>query len=142
AVLFTRLRMDLMAKVNIVKVLLRTVLVIYFLKAGHGILTLALLNFGFNLVARTVKIYLAARVYPELRIGRRFVELSRIRTLVNYSSITFIVHLGDLIRSRIDNMVIAYFMGSDRVAPYNIALQIHSIAGQVVGNLMSVTPPI
>lgn len=142
AVLFTKLRLDLMAKVNIVKVLLRTALVIYFLKAGHGILTLALLNAGFNFAARMVKIMLAARVYPELRLGRRFIDATRIRTFVNYSGVTFLAQLGDMIRFRVDNMVIAYFMGSAKVAHYNIATQIHNMSGEVVSNLMSGTPPI
>lgn len=120
-ILSSHLRFDIQTGIELLKLCLRTALIVLSLKFGYGVISLALIFclvdfFGYLLLYLFVK-----QEATYFSISGRFFEKNRIKKLYSYSWKTFIAQLADRLRFNIDNFVIVTFLGLNFVTIYSIA---------------------
>ena len=142
AVLNSKLRYDLISYVSICQILLKAGLIVYFIGHGYSIISLAVITLLTNSLGYTIFYFLAKRIVPTLRVQFSKVSKEILLDFFNFSKKTFIIQLGDIVRFKLDIMVIAFFIGSVYVTHYNIALQLHGYSGQLEAGLIVGSLPI
>ena len=120
-ILTAHLRYDLNSGVTILKLLIRTILIVIFLKKGYGILALALITFTVDLINYIISFILARKIAKYLILSKKLIDKTKIKSLFKYSIFTFIAQIADKLRFNIDNFVIAAFVGLNFVTVYSIA---------------------
>ena len=120
-VLVSNVRYDLYTFVEMVKLIIRTLLVIIFLKIGYGILVLALITAVVEILGYITKMILVKTMYKYITLSRKFINFNLIKSLFKYSSISFIIEVAGELGSKASNFVIASFMGLPFVTLYAVA---------------------
>ena len=120
-VLISHIRYDLYTSIELIKLLVRAVLVVIFLKMGYGILALAFITAGVEISGYIIKLILVRIMYKYITLSRTFVDLKLLRPLFKYSSVSFVIEIAVQLSSRIGNFVIAGFMGLSFVTVYAVA---------------------
>lgn len=142
SILNAKLRYDLLSFVGIIQTLIRSLLIFYFIGSGYSIIALAIITFFVNTSGYLVFAALAKKNIPSLMLDTKKISKSKIFELINYGKKTFLIQIGDIIRFRVDILVIAFFLGSAIVTQYNIALQLHNYSGQLAASLVIGSLPI
>ncbi|NOX32294.1 MAG: oligosaccharide flippase family protein [Deltaproteobacteria bacterium] len=142
AILAAKLRYDLISYSAIAKTLLRAALIVYFIGKGYSVFSLAVITLVVNMSERLSMMVFAWKNFPLLKIKLSLFDRYRIKEYLNYSVYTFMASIGDMIRFKLDIMVIAFFLGSVLVTHYNIALSLHEYSGQLVFGLITGTLPV
>ncbi len=88
-VLISKLRYDLTTFIQFAALAIRTFLIYYFIKSGHGLVALAIITFCVNLISHYAKFVFVKREFPDLRFGFSYILRERIKLLFAYSKYTF-----------------------------------------------------
>ncbi len=133
-ILEANMRYDRTASVQIAKLIVKTALIIVFLNAGYGIIALAVITCVTDIAGYLLVWYFVSRLYPFIRISRKFIDRKRIKMLFNYSVFTFITRISDELIFNVDNFVIVIFIGLPAVTVYSIAARlIKNVMGLMSG---------
>ncbi len=141
-ILSANLRYDISAVIEISKLVLRTVLIIVFFKLGFGIMALALITIFTDLLSHTTKYFVVRGLYQYIRISLKFVDISKVRLLFNYSKYAFIAQIANQLRFNIDNLVITIFLGLNFVTPYSIAARLIKYFGELIRSVVGMLVPV
>jgi len=120
-ILFANIRYDLSTAVELVKLAVRTLLIIIFLKNECGIISLAVITFVIDIIGYVSKYFIVRHLYQYLVFSRKLIDRSLVKPLFGYSVYTFISQIADQLRFNIDNLVITMFIGLSSVTLYSIA---------------------
>ncbi len=131
-VIVARLRYDLAGLLQIAKVVLRTGLILYFIWEGYGLLALAAITLATNALERGAKLWLAARLFPEMSLSLRRVSRKHYREFLAYGVPSFLTEVSDKLRFYVDNVVVGLMLGVAAVTTYNIAVRLVHYYIQVV----------
>jgi O-antigen/teichoic acid export membrane protein len=115
------LRFDLTAGLDLTFLVLRTSLVIAALLVGYRVVALAWATLLATLPGLFLYLYFCRRHLSFLCFSATYWHRDTARTLVTYSSVSFIAHLADLLKFRVDAIVVAGFLGFVAVTHYKIA---------------------
>jgi O-antigen/teichoic acid export membrane protein len=118
------IRYDLLTYSHLLKLVLSTGLIVYFLTKGHGIIALSLIIFLTSQVSNIIFYYVAKHLFHDLRIGVNHFRKGKIRELFNYSAWSFLKQIGDQVRFRIDSVVIGFIMSAAYVTHYFIGARL------------------
>lgn len=141
-VLRSKLRHDLLAGVDFIKLCIRTGLIVYFIKAGYGILALAAITFVVELTGYGAYIWLAPREFAQLKFNLSVLDWKRVKILFKYSVSTLIVQLADLLRFKLDEFVIAGFLDVSLVTHYFIGTKLIDIFTQFMASALGMMAPV
>lgn len=141
-VLTAHLRYDISSFVLLFKLILRTSLILLYLSFDYGIVTLAMVTFITELLGYFIIAFCAKKIHPTLSIALKHIDLTTIKALFNYSKYTFIAYLGDILRFKIDTLVIGKFMGLVLVTHYSIAIRLVEYIVQILESLLGSFLPI
>jgi O-antigen/teichoic acid export membrane protein len=114
------LRFDLTGGFDLLSLILRTVLIFPVLFAGYGIMGLAWVTFLTSLPSMWLMIYFSYRELPFLRIERQYWQRDTARSLFSYSAYSLIANLGNILRFKLDSLVVAGYLGLTAVTHYRI----------------------
>lgn len=120
-VLISHIRYDLYTSIEIIKTILRTILVIIFLKMGYGILALALITSGLEISGYLIKFIIVKAMFRYIILSKNLIDKALLKPFFKYSSISFLIQIADQFGSKISNFVIVGFMGLNFVTVYAIA---------------------
>ncbi|MBW2660904.1 MAG: polysaccharide biosynthesis protein [Deltaproteobacteria bacterium] len=123
-ILFAKLRHDLIAYTDFFKLIIRTVLIVYFITNGYGLLALAWITFLVQVIGYLINFYFVKSNFPQIKINTSLFKASRIKQLFNYSSFTFISQVADLLRFKVDEFVVGYFLNLSFVTHYTIGARL------------------
>jgi len=123
-ILSSYLRYDINAVISISGLTLRTVLVVTFLNAGHGILALALITLLTETLSYCAAYIASKRIAPFIGISLRHLDRNTVRLLFNYSSLSFISQIAHRIKFNLDSFVIVLFLSLSQVTVYSIAARL------------------
>jgi O-antigen/teichoic acid export membrane protein len=116
-----QLHYDLTASLDLLSLVLRTVLVIVILLRGYKVVALAMATLISGIPAMVLYIYFLPRELPFLRLDSKYWSSGTARKLFSYSAYSFISRIANLIRFRVDGLVVAAFVGLVAVTHYRIA---------------------
>ena len=119
--LTAKLRIDILSTREILTMLIRTSLIIYFLTQGYGILSIAWITIISTLPKKIMVVYFSRKNFPSLNISIKIGNKSGLKNLFSYSVFTFIARIADILRFNLDYLVIASMVGLSAVTHYRIA---------------------
>jgi O-antigen/teichoic acid export membrane protein len=125
---------------NIVATLVRAVLIIYVLRHGFGLLSVALITVSLPLVASAVRAVIAHRL---LRIpyGWKYVSRGSLRQVANYGSVTFMIIVASRLRFKTDAVIIGSLLSAGAITYFSIGARLVDYAGEVVSSLAQIFTP-
>jgi len=140
--LYAKLRYDILAGVDLLKLFVRTILIIYFIKAGNGILALSLITFAVELMGYAAYFWFVLREFKEIKLNFALVDWGRIKALFHYSLFTSIVQLADLLRFKIDEFVIAGSLSVGFVTHYFIGTKLLDFFSLFMSSALGMMSPV
>jgi O-antigen/teichoic acid export membrane protein len=140
--LVARYRFDVVSGVQLIALLARVLLIVYFVSRGHSILALAVITFAVSLASRLALAAAAWRMFPGLRLSQASLRRARARELFGYGKYSFIAVAGDKIRFHIDTVVVASFLGVGLVTHYAIAARVAQLLVDLMIRTFGVLGPV
>ena len=140
--LYSHIRYDIVNIIELIKLVIRTILIIYFLSHGKGIIALAFISFLVETSQCAAKVFYVLKKYPELKIGIPYFKRNRIRTLLGYSIYSFIATIGNNLQFHLDAFVITAFVGLSFVTHYNIGTRVAGYYILVITSMIALVTPV
>jgi O-antigen/teichoic acid export membrane protein len=128
-------RYDLQNGVSLVQTAVRVVGVVTVLRTGHGIVAIAVCELIAAIVGNTLMMWIAHRLYPELRVQLKKPKKEILRKIWTYSTYAFLTTIAVQLVYQSDNLVVGAFVSASAVTFYAIANSLCRYAGQVVNSL-------
>jgi O-antigen/teichoic acid export membrane protein len=141
-VAISQLRYDVIEGLNIVRTLSQAVLTVVVLEHGGGIVGLALLAFVFGRGYQVALYGIARRLWPALRVRARHVRRRLAQDMFAYSWWSFVNQVADMLRFRIDAVVVAAFCGVGVVTHYSIGASLAEYSLGLVNRASNIMTPL
>jgi len=125
---------------NIAATLLRAVLIIYVLRHGLGLLSVALITVSLPLVAAVARAVIAQRLLA-IPYAWKYVDRESLRQVVNYGSVTFMIIVAGRLRFKTDAVIIGTFLSAAAITHFSIGARLVDYAGEVVSSLAQIFTP-
>lgn len=136
------LRYDLSSYADSTRLLLSNALIYYFLSRGHGLLAMAVINVGSSLLQYCMLFIFARKTFPGFSLARRYFRPNLRRPFFSYSWKTMVAMLADILRFRIDSIVIVAFLNLGLVTYYSVGMKLcdtfSSLIVTIAGTMMPV----
>lgn len=126
-------RYDLQNYAALAQTVVRVIGVVFVLRTGHGIVAIAVCELIATLVYNTLLVWIARRLYPELRIHVNKPKRETLQRIWTYSSYAFLTTVAIRLVYQTDNLVVGAFVSAAAVTPYGYANALCRYADQVVG---------
>jgi O-antigen/teichoic acid export membrane protein len=130
----------LMNWTNILATLVRAVLIIYVLRHGFGLLSVALITVSLPLIASAIRTVLANRLLA-IPYGWKYVDRESFRQVANYGSVTFMIIVALQLRFKTDAVIIGSFLSAAAITYFSIGSRLVDFTGQAVASLANVFTP-
>ena len=134
-------RYDLQNYVSLAQSAVRIAGVVYVLRSGHGIVAIAVCELIAGMAGNLLMVWIARRLYPELRIYLRKPKRETLRQIWAYSSYAFLNTVAVQLVYQTDNLVVGAFVSTAAVTFYAIANNLCRLANQAVGAMGSTFVP-
>jgi O-antigen/teichoic acid export membrane protein len=135
-------RWDLINSVWIPVLLVRTGLIILFLKLGFGLLTLASIQFSVTLIGYSVEMILLRRLLPRFRFKWRTPEMVHMRPIMEHGWYSFLLSIAARINYQVDFIVIAFFLPISQITFYVIGLRLIEYLRDLLNSTTMIVAPI
>ena len=113
-------RFDLLSSVSILQTCFRAAGIVWLLRSGHAILALAIWDLCTSIIANSVTVFLAFRVFPQMKIVLTRPDSLILRKLWGYSFYVFLIHMSVQVAYYSDNLVVGAFLSPAAVTVYAI----------------------
>jgi O-antigen/teichoic acid export membrane protein len=110
--------------VIVINKLIEVVGVWYIFHAEHSLMTLIIFTTSINLLSNFVMAIMAFRLMPGLKIRFRYIKLSTLKYIADFSFYTYLLTICDLIIFQTDRVLLGIMAGMTSVAIYQIATKI------------------
>jgi O-antigen/teichoic acid export membrane protein len=135
-------RFSYVSGVSISQTMLRAAGVVWLLRAGHGILSLAIWEFTVAVLVNSALLTLCSRVYPELQISLKRPDPALFRQFVSYSLYVFLIHCATMAIYYTDNLIVGTFVSAAAVTFYSIGGSILEYLRQAVTSVTTIFMPL
>ncbi len=142
AVLSAIHRFDLLSSITMVQTVARAGGVLYILRSGGGLKSLAVWEFTVVAMAAVVTCVLTLRLYAPARVRLGRPEVETLKMIWSYSFVMFIIIIAGQIVFNTDNLVVGAFLSVGLVTAYSIGGSLIQYAGQVVTALSTTFVPL
>ena len=133
-------RFDLTNWTNILATFVRAALIIYVLRHGLGLLTVALITVSLPLISSAVRAVFAQRLLA-IPYGWKYVGRESLRQVVRYSSVTFMIIVAGRLRFKTDAVIIGTFLSAAAITHFTIGARLVDYASEVVSSLAQIFTP-
>lgn len=141
-ILSSNLRYDISIYLETANLVVKTILIVVFLKFGFGVVAVAAINLIVDMVWNAANVFYALRIASYIRISRKYIEFKKLKTFLGYSIYVLISRIADNIRFNIDNYVISAFVGLSAVTVYSIGTRLIVYAGRFLAKLIGLMTPV
>ncbi len=141
-VLVANLRVDLKKYIEIGEILIRTISVVIVLKAGFGILGLAIVSSISMLFDYFTKAFFAFRVDLNIKVSPKHFKIESIMEMKDFAIFNFIRSGSEILSNKIDPYTVAIFASISSVAYYGVALSLASYLTQFFRSFTCLLAPV
>jgi O-antigen/teichoic acid export membrane protein len=134
-------RYDLRSYVTLTQLTLRVGGVVTVLRAGHGIVAIALCELLAAAVGNGLLVYTVRRIYPELRIRLTKPRREVFRQIWSYSAYAFLLTVAGQLVYQSDNLVVGAFVSASAATFYSFGNSLCIYTRQVVGAMTTTFVP-
>ena len=135
-------RFSYVSGLTVSQTLLRAAGVVWLLKTGHGILSLAIWELTVAILINSILFLLCSRTYPELRISLKKPDSTLFRQFVSYSFYIFLINCATVAIYYTDNLVVGTFVSAAAVTFYSIGGSILEYLRQTVTSVTTIFMPL
>jgi len=137
SLLKSHLRYDLIVIASLIQITVGTLLIYCFLSLGYGLYALALITVGAGFLEYSIILYATKRIWnKDVQVKRSLVEVSRLREILKYSSVSFVTQMGIDMRSKVDPIIIGSVLGFSKVTLYNVGTRFPMYLTDVIGAVL------
>ena len=134
-------RYDLYTLVVLTQLTLRVIGVVTVLRTGHGIVAIAWCELVAGTVGNVLFVYVARRIYPELRIRLKKPNREVLQRIWSYSAYVFLLMVAIQLIYQTDNLVVGAFVSASAVTFYSIGNSLCRYTQQLVGAMTATFTP-
>jgi len=134
-------RYDVQNYVNLVQTAIRVIGIVAVLRSGHGIVAIAACELVAVSAGKLLQVWIARRLYPELRIRLGKPKRETLRKIWSYSSYTFLITIAVQLVYQTDNLVVGAFVSTAAVTFYAIANSLCRYVTQVIVSMSGTFTP-
>jgi O-antigen/teichoic acid export membrane protein len=135
-------RFDIASGIQLMALIVRTLLIVYFIGRGHSILALAVIALALSLLSRLALAAAAWRLFPSLRLSRAHFRPELAQELFGYGKYTFIAASADRLRFHVDTLIVASFLGVGLVTHYAVAARVSQLFMDLMIRALGVLGPV
>jgi O-antigen/teichoic acid export membrane protein len=135
-------RWDLHNATGIGALLVRTLLIILFLRAGYGLVAVSVIHFLTSTAGYGAAALLARRFLRGVKISWWMANLKVIRPFFVHSFYSFLIGIGNRINYQVDTIVIAAFLPIQYVTVYVIGLRLPEYIRSLMNAVAQVMAPV
>ena len=132
----SEMRFDIVVLASTLQILLGSFFLYFFLKQGHGILTLAIVNAAAGFLEYLIVTLGALKLLKNVRIDRSFRSPERRKELIRYSTTSFVNQLAGSLRNGIDPLIIGTVVAVSSVTFYSIGMRFPIFFSDVMGAIL------
>jgi O-antigen/teichoic acid export membrane protein len=137
-----QLRYDQTAIIDWLTLVLKTALLIVILRHGYKVVALALATVASGIPAIVLYIYFISKELPFLRLDARYWSRDTARKLFSFGIYSFVANIANIIRFRVDALVVASFVGLTAVTHYRIGSTLTQFFGGMMEALVGSFPAV
>jgi O-antigen/teichoic acid export membrane protein len=119
---------------------LRVILIVFYLKRGCGLLTIAFISVALPVVSAVMLGVVALRALP-VKFSWKHVNRNSLRIMVNHSGVTFAIIVAQRLRFKTDAVVIGGLLSSAAITYFYAGSRLVDYAGEVVSGLAQIFVP-
>lgn len=134
-------RYDLQNYIGLGPTAIRVIGIVWALRTGHGIVAIAMCEFIATLANRLLQMWIAHRLYPELRYRLTRPQPETLRKVWSYSFYTFLVTVAVQLVYQTDNVVVGAFVSLGAVTFYSIANSLCRYTTQIISAMSGTFMP-
>lgn len=131
-VVFAHLRHDLLEAFGLGKLVAETLIIIYILTHGYGVVAYALVATCSSQIYNVFFYRTAMRLWPQLRVNVKYFRRDLTREMFGYSVWTMVNQFSDSLRFKVDALVIGAYAGASMVTHYNIGARLGELATTLI----------
>jgi O-antigen/teichoic acid export membrane protein len=128
-------RYDLQNYVMLIQTAIRVIGVVSVLRSGHGIVAIAVVELCTVLVGNALLVWIAYRIYPQLRIYLTKPSKQTLKRIWAYSSYAFLTSIAVRLVYQTDNLVVGSFISAAAVAVYSFGNSLCRYVDLVVNSM-------
>lgn len=136
-ILHSYLRYDLIVYAGLVEMVLKLSLIYYFISKGYGLVTLAVITLSVAIVEYTLEFAFMKYTFPSFRIGRKYVDVLKIKELFKYSIIAMTGNTASAMRMQAIPFIVTSYVGVNSVVLFSIGLGLLGYFQQLIENTMA-----
>jgi len=141
-VLESHLRYDINVSVDFLNLVLRTTLIVVFLKKGYGLVAIGVIMLLVNVFCHMITIIRTKKVAGYLKFSLKCYDSKQLKKFFGYSIYSFLSQISHRISHDIDNFVIAGFLWIGLVTVYSIAARLVKYFSQLLFATMGLMTPV
>jgi O-antigen/teichoic acid export membrane protein len=141
-ILTAKIRYDLLSCLDLTKLFLRSTLIVFFIKAGYGLVALAVITVSVDLFGHALNIWFVNSVFKKIKISINNFRKNRIRTLLNYSKYSFLNDLADILKTKLGTVIIAAFLNLSLVTYYFLATRLIEYFTELIVSTLGTMVPV
>lgn len=134
-------RYDLYTLVVLAQLTVRVIGVVAVLRTGHGIVAVAWCELLAGTVGNVLFVYVARRIYPELKIRLKKPNWGVLQKIWSYSAYVFLLMVAIQLVYQTDNVVVGVFVSASEVTFYSIGNSLCRYTQQLVGVMTATFTP-
>lgn len=134
-------RFDIASGVEVANRILTAFLVYIMMKAGGGLVALALVQVAGRAISWALTLFACRKILGGVFAWPRWFRRERVRTLIEYGFRNALGQVALLVIYRMDLLVVGMFAGIDRVIFYSLASTLVSYASSLCSNITQVFTP-
>jgi O-antigen/teichoic acid export membrane protein len=134
-------RYDLLNTITVIGEGARALLVVFAVKAGYGLVTLAAITLCVSFTQYLAILLLVRANYPSLEIGRRFLDRATFKALVSFGGYRFIWIVSNQLIFYSDSLIIGMFLGAQAITYFAIAGSLMNTGRNVVSLVTDTLTP-
>jgi O-antigen/teichoic acid export membrane protein len=136
------IRHDALAGISIARALLCNGGLYLCLRLGHGITAVAAVTLAANSLQCAATYAAFRRLFPGVSASPAGWDFARARQMLGYGAKTLVAQLGDVLRFRLDTVLIAAFLGASLVTPYAVGARVVEAFVQLVFGSVGMMLPV
>lgn len=141
-VLASMVRYDIMVGVELFKLTARTSLIVYVVKSGYGLITMATVMLAAEVTGNLIQLFYTFKVAPFLKLSKSLIRKNRIKQLFNYGGLAFIINTTEMLKISCLPILVSALIGVQYVVIYAVATRLIGYVEQFIKNAVEITMPI
>lgn len=120
-ILVGSLRHDILEATEVVTLIIRTGLILFFISSGHGILTLSVITVTIATLTCVLNLYFVKKVFPEYEVRFSYVRIDTIKEILRYAKTMFVYTTSYMVKIRTLPFIVTSVVSVHALVVFNIA---------------------